>query len=270
MAMILTSCPSLIASVFNTSSTAAHVSAEASLVQLQSHLNLTRRCQRLFLFLTSFQTGWHLFVSTSEKNIETWLDIYSKTLLGIFGMIESVTLLDLLQLDQFMVFGPERTASLNVEAQKIWFVALYLSAMSCGIKLVRMLAYRAVPPTGTGFGTSSEPAAAAASASAATSSEKPKLEGIADEKRSSSPKDMKEERERRKGEQKAWMKKVNADMTELGLKLVSDLLDLVIPASIVGWIQVEPGVVGVAMLCSTITSSLGIWDRCRRQLESSS
>ena len=184
-------------------------------------------------------------------------------------MVESVTLLDLLQLDQFTVFGPERTASLNVEAQKIWFVALYLSAMSCGIKLVRMLAYRAVPPTGTGFGTSSEPAAAAAAASAATSSEKAKLKEIPDNERPS-PTNMNEERERRKEEQKAWVEKVKTDITELGLKLVSDLLDLVIPASVVGWIQVEPGVVGVAMLCSTITSSLGIWDRCRRQLESSS
>lgn len=260
---ILTAWPSLIASLLQTSSISATITIAASLDQLQSSLNLTRRSQRLFWFLGSFKSGWDLYTNQSDKSIETWLDIYASTFLGLFGMIESVTLLDLLELDHLTIFGPERTLSLNMEAQKIWFAGLALSAMSSGIKMVRLMAYRPVPPTGSGFGTGAEPDVKIAK----SSEEKDALDEQTGEKLNEGAlEDMKKEREQRKAQQKAWLEKVNRDVRNLTLSFLTDVLDLLIPASTVGWIQAGPGPVGVTTLLSSITSGLTVWEKFGRRV----
>lgn len=175
------------------------------------------------------------------KTLETWLDAHAKTCLGMFGMLESVTLLDLLAVDHLEIFGRERTATLNIDAQRFWFVALYLSALSSGVKLVRLLAHSPVPPTGEGFSVGQ-----VSDKDATPSQEKTGLEKM-------------KERNKRKKEQKAWLRKVNEEMGALGMKLLADVLDLIIPASIVGWVQVDPGLVGIAMFCSTIITGSNIW-----------
>lgn len=252
--MILTSYPLLIASILSSSPEAVHVSTETLLRQLQGRLNITRRWMRLFRFLEAFQAGWRLYLSEG-KTLETWLDAHAKTCLGMFGMLESITLFDLLAVDHLEIFGAERAASMNVEAQRFWLVALYLSAMSSGVKLVRLFSQRPVPPTGDGFGLGPEPEKEGAGEKdvAAPEQEKSGLEKMKD-------------RNRRKREQKAWEKKVQAEMVALGMKLLGDVLDLVIPASIVGWVQVDPGMVGIAMFCSTIITGGVIWKRHGREI----
>ncbi|KFH46119.1 hypothetical protein ACRE_031180 [Hapsidospora chrysogenum ATCC 11550] len=254
---ILTSYPLLIATLLPTSPPAIHISAETSLRQLQSRLAITRRWLRLFRFLDAFRGGWQLYLSEA-KTLETWLDAHAKTCLGMYGLLESVTLLDLLDVDHLEVFGRERAASLNVDAQRFWFAALYLSAMSSAVKLVRLLAYRPVPPTGDGF------AMGGAGLGGKGSGEKDGALVSGEDK--SDLEKIKEEREKRKRQQKEWAKKVSGEMGALGMKLLSDMLDLVIPASIVGWIQVDPGLVGLAMFCSTIITGNDVWRRHGRQL----
>ena len=252
--MILTSYPILIASILSSAPDAVHVSTETLLRQLQGRLNITRRWMRLFRFLEAFQAGWRLYLSEG-KTLETWLDAHAKTCLGMFGMLESITLFDLLAVDHLEIFGAERAASINVEAQRFWLVALYLSAMSSGVKLVRLFSQRPVPPTGDGFGVGQEPEKEGAGEKdvAAPEQEKSGLEKMKD-------------RNRRKREQKAWEKKVQAEMVALGMKLLGDVLDLIIPASIVGWVQVDPGMVGIAMFCSTIITGGVIWKRHGREI----
>lgn len=251
--MILTSYPLLIASILSSSPEAVHVSAETLLRQLQGRLNIARRWMRLFRFLEAFQAGWTLYLSKG-KTLDTWLDAHAKTCLGMFGMLESITLFDLLAVDHLEIFGRERTASLNIEAQKFWLVALYLSALSSCVKLVRLFAQRPVPPTGDGFGMGHEPGKdGSAEKDAVPEQEKSGLEKMKD-------------RNRRKREQKAWLKKVHEEMVALGMKLLGDVLDLVIPASVVGWVQVDPGLVGIAMFSSTIITGIFIWKRHGREI----
>ncbi|KAI1814216.1 hypothetical protein GGS20DRAFT_429563 [Poronia punctata] len=48
--------------------------------------------------------------------------------------------------------------------------------------------------------------------------------------------------------------------------VVSDGLDILIPGSIVGWIPVDAGIVGLAMFVTTVLTSVDIWDRCGREV----
>lgn len=235
--LILTSYPKLIANLLPNSPVSVHVSAETSLRQLQGRLNISRRWMRLFRFLEAFRGGWILYMSPN-KTLEVWMDAHAKTCFGMFGMLESITLLDLLDVDHLEVFGFDRAVDINIEAQKFWFVALYLSSMGSGIRLIRLLANRSPPPEVT--------------------------DGSADEKPEAEKSELLRKRQLR---EKAWQRKVNAEMASLGLKMLSDVLDLVIPAATVGWVDVEPGMVGVAMFITSIITGLGVWNACGRKLE---
>lgn len=237
--MILTSYPSLITLIFPFSPPSVHVSAETSLFQLQSNLNITRRSMRLFRFLDSLNVGYSLYANgpVADKDIVTWLDILGKSCYGMFGLLESVTLPDLLGVDHLEIFGPARTKELNIQAQMFWFLGLYASVLTTCIRLVRLFAYSPVPQAGS-FGEKVE--------------------------EDNSPEGLKAAAEKSKAERKAWARQVSVKSTALGFKLISDVLDLVLPANAVGWIRVHPGVLGIAMFCSSITSSKDVWDKCGR------
>ncbi|PNY28799.1 Uncharacterized protein TCAP_01279 [Tolypocladium capitatum] len=255
--LILTSYPSLMATILLSSyPPSVHVSMKTSLQQLQSHLNLTRRTIRLFWFLSSFQSSWTLYTAFSPdgKFIETWLDVLAKSAFGMFGLMESATLLDLARVDGVALFGADEAVRLDTEAQVLWLVALYASALASGVRLLRLFAYRPVPQAGEGFGTvlEKEPGVAAV--------------GEVEEERAT----IKELSQRRKEERKAWLKEVNDEAGALGMKLLAEMLDMVIPAARIGWIKVDVGFVGVAMFCSTVLTGKAVWERCGKQLQKGS
>jgi hypothetical protein len=219
---------------------------------------------RLFRFLEAYQGGWNLYLS-ENKSIETWLDIVSKTTMGMFGMLESITIPDLLAVDHLEVFGAKRAAKLNLDAQQFWFVALYTSVLSTAIKLVRILAYRPVPPTGGGYGTGEK--AAEKSDAIEGSAEAADDDSTTEEKLQRERKRLKEIVEKRRADRKARTADVAEQISALGLKILADILDIVIPASATGWIQVEPGLVGTAMFLSTIITGMQVWKRCRLELQ---
>lgn len=252
--MIFTSWPSLIAAALPDAPASVHISSETSLLQLQGRLNVTRRSLRLFRFLDSFNLGWKAYVS-EDKSLETWLDVIGKSCLGIFGMLESVTLLDLMAVDHLEPFGKTSAKEINRQAQMFWFAALYASVLTTCIKVFRLFAHTAVPQSGTGYGIGEDPMKQV--------SEKPSTK---EEEREQ----IKAANARSKAERKAWMIEVNQRVGSLGLKLVSDMLDLVLPSTAVGWISIDPGLVGSAMLCSTVISSMDVWARCGRQVDARS
>lgn len=236
--MILTSFPHLIPQLLPLSRPITHIRAETTLFQLQGRLNLVRRWMRTFRFLDTLQSGWKSYMA-DEKTLEIWLDAHSKTCLGLFGMLETVTLLDLLDVDHLVVFGRKEADKLNIDAQRFWFLGLYLSAMATSVRLVKILALSPVPAADD-FGTKE------------------------DEKLSTEEK--KKLLQKKKEEKKQWAKNVSEQTTGLVLKLLADVLDLVIPASVLGWVQVETGLVGVAMFCSSVLTGLDVWRRCGREV----
>ncbi|KJZ74580.1 hypothetical protein HIM_05930 [Hirsutella minnesotensis 3608] len=46
-------------------------------------------------------------------------------------------------------------------------------------------------------------------------------------------------------------------------KLVADVLDTVIPAAKLDWLEIDDGLVGVAMVCSTLLTGKLVWNKCR-------
>lgn len=263
--MILTSYPALIASLLPNSPVSVHISAETALFQLQGTLNITRRWMRFFRFFEAFNASYNLFVSDT-KSIETWLDVASSSSFAMFGMAESITLPDLLAIDHLEIFGLVKANKINLDAQIFWFIGLYASALSTAVKLVRLFAYAPVPQTGSGYGAGEE-----------KSQEVSKDEKKDDEKASkdgNSVEDMKKERERlrgivkkRKEDRRAWLKHVRSQAATLGKQLLASVLDLIIPASTMGWVKVDTGIVGIAMWCSTVLTYGAIWARVGKELE---
>ncbi|EQK99629.1 AoPex11B-like protein [Ophiocordyceps sinensis CO18] len=224
--LILTCYPSLLASLVTLASSSSPsavidvVSTAASLLQLQNQLNLARRTIRLFWFLGSFQSSWKLFTSR-DKGVEAWLGVLAQSAFGMFGLMESVTLLDLAR-GGLTLFGPVEAARLDQEAQVLWLVALYASALGSGAKMLALLASRPVPSSGEGFGAALDGGRGAAH------------EGEAKEGKDGQVRAKEQARKHKEQQRRASADGINAKAGALGSKLVADLLDMVIPASKLG------------------------------------
>ena len=264
LSMVLTSWPGLIAVAVAVPGwpASAHITAAASLGQLQSRLGLTRRWLRLFRFLDSLQTSWNLYVSDTHKTIDTWFDIGGTTALGLYGLLETVTLLDVAAVDHMQIFGPALTKELNRQAQMFWFIALYASVLASGTRLLRIFSYKPAPPTGSGHGPG--PGAGAHDAP----SEKP-ADGDQDlEPTGTKTEQLNRDRARLRGvvkkrreERRVWIRAVKKRAGTLGLKLLTDGLDMVIPVWSLGWLRIDPGLVGVAMTSTSVLTSMVVWKR---------
>ncbi|CAM1505691.1 Fc.00g113280.m01.CDS01 [Cosmosporella sp. VM-42] len=243
-------------------------SSTHALTALRSQINVSRRFIRLFRFLDTFHAGWLLYVA-EEKSLETWLDIVGKTCLGVYGFLESATMLDVLGIQGLNVWGVERSREMNLQSQVFWFSALYCSVVGSGIKLFKVFAHQAVPKNGEGYGTGEKPGQKPSE----TEKLKPKETPLVSDKELSQEDELKEERERlkgvvakRKAERRAWIREVSTQVTSLGKKMLSDTIDMILPTAGAGWINVHPGVVGIAMFTTTIITGLDVWHRCGRDL----
>lgn len=221
--------------------------------------------------MESFSSGWRMYTA-KEKGPDTWLDVLSKSFWGMFGMVESITLPDLLDVEYLEIFGQERTLEMNQQAQVFWLLALYASTASTGIKIIRSFAYRAVPKTGGGYGMGEEPVKEAYSEKDAK-----KNPAKAAEKEAADEDKMKKEREqlkviveKRKEQRKTESSESGAQVKDLLLKLAADMLDMVIPATALGWLAPESGTIGSIMVITSILTSIDPWKRCGREMRNRS
>jgi hypothetical protein len=51
----------------------------------------------------------------------------------------------------------------------------------------------------------------------------------------------------------------------IALRIVADATDLFVPGAVTGWIPMDPGVVGIATMVSTVLSSRDLWERAGRR-----
>lgn len=270
----------------------------AALSQLRSQVALARRFFRIFRFLESFQAAHVLYTSfyipdtpaapepssqvektglenkkeqdgkqemldsahkcpnpncrnhhppkpSSAIPTEAWLDIFSRTFNGMYLLLEALTFIDALSLPGLSIFGSHWFPILHVEAQRFWLFALVCGILSGLLKLVKLVAYGPVPQTGEGYG----------------------LGGVKDEKEMA---DWERQRERmrkmvwaRKERMRRWKLEIRTRGYRLARRCVADVLDLVVPGTVVGWVRVAPGTVGACMVVSTWLTGLEIWERCR-------
>ncbi|KAG9256827.1 peroxisomal biogenesis factor 11 [Emericellopsis atlantica] len=237
--MILTSYPAFLQ---YWTSTTPHLTTLATLSSTSSHLNLVRRWLRTFRFLDTLSTSVSLYMS-QEKALDTWLSAHAATCLGIFGMLETITVLDLCRIEGLEVFGYKEAVGINLEAQRFWFVGLLLSACSTLVKLVRLSAYKPVPATGDGYGTSAE------------------KDGKTVEER------LREERKRRKDEKKAYSKKMKDEVTTLSVRFAADVMDLIIPATALGWVTENWGRASIIMFVTSVLTGTEVWWKVGKKLQ---
>ena len=163
--------------------------------------------------------------------MESYLDISAKSFNGFYLLLETLHFPEALlaSSDGVTVWGADMARTLHVEGQRFWFLAL-VCGVSCGVlKLGKMWVYRAVPGEGSG-----------------------QLMGG---KEGESVGERHEREERQRGEFRAKERRVVR-------RLVADVMDLVLPGVVVGWVSVSSGTVGVCMLGSTLLTGLEVWERC--------
>lgn len=232
---ILTFYPALMPTVLPGMTKAALQTSELAMRELSSHVNLTRRAIRLFWCLGSFQSSFAAYAAP-EKSLEAWLSIMADTFFGLFGLVESATLPDLLRAEHFSLFGYAEAVRLDGQAQGFWLAALTCAILSSGAKVFRAFAHRAIPEAGVLAVTDGEKTGDAA--------------------------------EKRKREREALEKERRRKMARLTRKLAAELLDIVIPAWSTGLADIELGTVAVAMFFSTILTGYTVWERCGLAIDS--
>ncbi|KAK4077941.1 uncharacterized protein Triagg1_3635 [Trichoderma aggressivum f. europaeum] len=233
--------------------TSISVPPPASFLLLRSKINLTRRLLRFFRFLDQFKLGWDVYAS-GLLDFDTLLDVLCKTSLGVFGMLETATLLDLLEIDQLQIFGPEQTASLNYQAQYFWLTALCISLFRSATRLLRILGNQVAP----------------SSSSINEKERDAQKENDFQDRDSALTKNDDESAPKKPNEIQVetsnGQTKSGESVSPVVLKLISDAMDLLLPASAVRLIQVDSEVIAVAMLISTAVTANGVWARCGRDM----
>ncbi|PTB67203.1 hypothetical protein BBK36DRAFT_1168696 [Trichoderma citrinoviride] len=245
-----------LAALLHRTSISARVPPSASFLQLQSRINLTRRLLRLFRFLEQFKLGWDIYAS-GVLDFDTFLDVVGKTCLGIFGMLESVTLLELLEIDQLEIFGPEQTASLNYQAQYFWLIALCISLFRSGTRLLHLLGNRKMIP---------------GPSSSRDEGEKENSQKVGEHQNGG------EVSSSRNGvathvkgteycmEAKSGATEPGDAVSSLVMKILADALDLLLPATAVGLVELDSAAIAKAMIISTVITANDVWVRCGKEM----
>ncbi|PHH89017.1 hypothetical protein CDD83_6764 [Cordyceps sp. RAO-2017] len=213
-----------------------------ALARLQTQLNLTRRTVRLFWFLDNLRA--------SAGGRDGWLGVLAQSAFGLFGLVESATLLDLAGAGVTLL-GAREAQRLDDEAQVLWLVALCASAALSASRLLALYAYRAVPLLDQDGG----------------DEKMLQRERDGDDDDDDDDDDMKQQKKKELEQRKAAAADAfAAEAAALATKLLADLLDTLLPASRIGLVALGAGPVGVAMLGSTLLSGWAVWNRCGRQL----
>ncbi|OTA89539.1 hypothetical protein M434DRAFT_398580 [Hypoxylon sp. CO27-5] len=243
----------------STGATPSSSSVRVILKALNQRLGLARRFFRLFRFLESFNAAQKLYsklssqeASKSEPQVflvraEPWLDVFARTFNGMYLLLEASTIVDALQIPGLAVWTPEWERTITVEAQRFWLFAL---VCGCLYNLMEIpLTMASIPPPELPASLESEKTGP---------SEKVDEEEAGKLKRKSV--------EELKEKSRVWRQQVSVKTYKLGRAATANALDIVLPGSVVGWIKVQPGTVGLAMFVTTILTGMEVWERCGRDV----
>ncbi|KAM5350525.1 hypothetical protein ACJ41O_007030 [Fusarium nematophilum] len=244
-------------------------SSVTALGALRGQLNISRRFIRFFRFLDTFRAGWLVYVS-EDKGLDGWLDVVSKTCLGMFGMMETLTLLDLCGYEGLRFFTEEKYKEIDYQMQLFWFAGLYTSVLASGIRVYRLLSTKPASLTSENASTSS-----VENTDGLVSAENELSEKKADDNKTEDEKDdLNKERERLKGivakrkeERRVWLQRIGKEGAVLGRSIISDALDMILPGTAVGWVHTGPGLVGMVMFFTTLTTGMAVWEKVGQGLQ---
>ena len=201
------------------------------LTGVRTQMGTWRRVIRLFRFIESFAAAQTLYVSTS-LSLGTWLSIFSHSFNGMYLLLEAVTLLDVLGIPGLSLWGAEYGSILKIESQRSWLFALVSGALAGLLQFSKLRADRAA---------------------ALKNQENPKEKKGSDSKASAD-------------KTAAAVKAIDAQIMATGRKVTANILDLVLPGSVIGWIPATSGTVGSAMLLTSLLTGYDVWLRCGKEV----
>ncbi|RYP19575.1 hypothetical protein DL765_003302 [Monosporascus sp. GIB2] len=260
-------------------------STHVILLALRQRFALARRFLRLFRFLESFSAAQKLYLSAASTaaegpgdskapprlgdtgiDAEVWLDIFGRTFNGMYLLLEASTIVDALEIDGLAVWAPETGRRVSVEAQRFWLFALVCGVLAGLARIIKVLAHAPVPSTGEGYlrGTAGENGEVAGAVP----------EGKDQEGKAEAEKDLKNQErasqwhvaeEKQKTRELSW-REAQAKVRGLTCSVMANALDIALPGTAVGWLDLETGTVGVAMFITSILTGWDVWERCGREV----
>ena len=239
----------LFLAVLDFSSAKAHPPVEtlSVVLGLRQRFNLARRFFRFFRFLESFHAAQKLYATISPSSranekqkapapLDAWLDVFARTFNGMYLLLDTPAIITDLRIDGLHLLSPEWDRVLMIEAQRFWLFALVCGALSSFLKMQRL---RAETPSNVVVG------------------------GVGERKtEQSNIVAIKEKEQAANIEIMAMAKKRN----RLARTATANALDIILPGAVIGWIDVSPGAVGLAMLVTTILTGMDAWERCGREV----
>jgi hypothetical protein len=172
--------------------------------------------------------------------MEAWIDVVGRTFCGMYLLLETTTLVDYMQVEGLGIWGPEGKFAVNVEAQRFWLFTLV-----CGV-LSGLLRLRGEVLVSKGKGEETARGNTTMGDKAVAVSEKGNTRGVS----------------------KVGRVENSKNVIPLVRVVMTMVLDLVLPGVVVGWLHVSPGVVGLVMFVTTLSTSMDIWERCGREISS--
>lgn len=217
------------------------------LAELSSRIGLVRRFIRFFRFMNAFSASYSTFTSLTEPSgkkgvkgasttlyLEKTLDGLASSFNGLYLLLEAATIVDALGIEGLTVLGKELAFATKIEAQRCWFLALVFGALACVLKLSKAQEVAVNNPVSETTNDAKDNAA---------NNEK-----------------------RRVVKTKRQPSTATSQQLRLSRKLMTCLLDLPLPGTIVGWIPASPGTLGLLMLSTSVLSGVDVWERCGREV----
>ncbi|KAM7185962.1 hypothetical protein V8F33_012089 [Rhypophila sp. PSN 637] len=241
-----------------------------TLLALRSSFALGRRFFRVGRFLDSFRSAWKLFTSPSSNSglllqtLQIYLAIFSSSFSGIYLLLETLHFPEVLlaaaaapsassshddvvgERQLTTLWGPDLARTLHVEGQRFWFFALVCGVAAGVVKLINLWALRRAV-------LSSSSGSAGQNLNLTSSLGSDSAEG--EKKKGDIEKARKDQASREREEFRVTSRRI-------GRRVIADLLDLALPGTVVGWVEMGSGMVGVCMLGSTWLTGLEVWERC--------
>ena len=197
--------------------------------------------------MDAFSASYSTFTSLTEpagKNgisgastgiyLEKTLDGLASTFNGLYLLLEAATIVDALGIEGLTLLGGEVAFATKIEAQRCWFLALVFGAVACVLKVSKARQVVVAKPV--------------------------------EEKTADAKDDVGKDEKSRVVAEKSQSSKPTPQQLRLSRKLITCLLDLPLPGSIVGWIPASPGTLGLLMLTTSVLSGVDVWERCGREV----
>lgn len=223
----------------------------AALALLKSKVNITRRVLRTFKFL-EFSASATRKTLSKKQSLETYVEILFATFMAGFCLLETMTIPDLLGIPELQVWGVEMTGMLNLEAQRLWFLALACNVV-CGYARLNRLSKGL--PTTVVFGEKSE-----------------NTQGNPQESRAHVKPEANEDQDRRADAGVTTtcttLETTQHQIWNIKRRILSDCMDMILPCAALGWISIGTGRLGLVMLFTSFLTGLEVWERCGQQLVS--